>query len=241
MLCIAPVGTECAVHAQDSSTSRTTASPRSSSTGPSRPSQSAFLPSVSGDPGRPWLRPFVTYPLFHWPRQLYDLHRRIVHPYNRRCLLCRYCEMPQEVKNSLPRVDWTNRKILGYEVNRVPGAPACCAACCLASAACSSWEVSTTRWLGEQGLTASTRLCARATSKATRCTRRRGAPGRRSSSCRASGGCPCSHPPWLSLGSQCGRDTGLAHYITTRLRCLVPLMMLLTVHQPHRHQPRWLD
>ena len=42
-------------------------------------------------------------------------------------MLCRYCDMPQDVKNSLPRVDWAARKILGYEVNRVPGEPACCA------------------------------------------------------------------------------------------------------------------
>ena len=55
-------------------------------------------------------------------------------------MLCRYCDMPQEVKNSLPRVDWTNRKILGYEVNRVPGEPAWCAACFLSSATCSSWR-----------------------------------------------------------------------------------------------------
>ena len=44
-------------------------------------------------------------------------------------------------------------------------------------------------------------------------------------------------PLTLSVGEPWGWHT--TSWIV--LRCLVPLAMLLTMHQPHLHQPRWLD
>ena len=36
-------------------------------------------------------------------------------------LACSYFDQPLEEKLKLPRVDWGRRKLLGYEINRLPG------------------------------------------------------------------------------------------------------------------------